>query len=540
MRHSPSTIVKNPPLTLTAHNGFADHSFAGHYITAMSQSFQILIIGHDTNDAASALATAGHQITACTSLESLPQSDTPHFDLVILDEVATAALSADSREQLAFFTAHAPLAVLLQSPAGQTTLKLNDLATRSMEILYKGEIASGILPVRVERICLNARLNGWLVSAQSALKRERTMADEISLREHVLRRQQILTGEILSSISAGVLIVDPVGTIMYVNSTAAGFCMRHDLFGADFQEVLPAPLADLTAELIAATRTTPRDTHRRMVLNERHISAQVCELRDQPDLFRGILIFLYDETDEVQLEYKLATAEKLATLATTLSGIAHELRNPLSVIASQAVSARKNCSDTERLDRILESIELQAERCSFIVNSLLDMTRTRATAPGYLVLCDVAAEAIRYLSFKPETRPVTIENSIAPSIRIFADRQRTTQILLNLLSNAIDAAGPKGNVAITAKKSGLTHVVVSVCDSGPGIPQSLASRIFDPFFTTKEPGKGTGLGLPLTARIATESGGTLWFESEPGRTVFHVALPAERDAPPFSSSPATD
>ena len=99
----------------------------------------------------------------------------------------------------------------------------------------------------------------------------------------------------------------------------------------------------------------------------------------------------------------------------------------------------------------------------------------------------------------------------------------------NLIDNALDAVGANGRVLVSARAEG-HRVVVRVTDNGPGIPADVQSRIFDPFFTTKPVGKGTGLGLDIVRRLVDKNEGTIDVESEPGRTVFRVALPREGGA----------
>jgi signal transduction histidine kinase len=98
-------------------------------------------------------------------------------------------------------------------------------------------------------------------------------------------------------------------------------------------------------------------------------------------------------------------------------------------------------------------------------------------------------------------------------------------MFLNIISNASDAMNGKGNLTLRTRSEGKGEVIVEINDSGSGIDPSIKNNVFDPFFTTKEPGKGTGLGLAVVYKIIHESGGEVWFTSEPGNTTFFIKLP---------------
>jgi signal transduction histidine kinase len=109
---------------------------------------------------------------------------------------------------------------------------------------------------------------------------------------------------------------------------------------------------------------------------------------------------------------------------------------------------------------------------------------------------------------------------------VFGDRSRFVQIFLNIILNAADAMAGRGVLRITTKGDKQSQVLVEIHDTGCGIDPAAKDRVFDPFFTTKEPGKGTGLGLAVAYKVIQDSGGEIWFTSEPGNTSFFVQLPS--------------
>jgi signal transduction histidine kinase len=255
-------------------------------------------------------------------------------------------------------------------------------------------------------------------------------------------------------------------------------------------------------------------------------------MRDSRRVISGVLMLINDITDQENTTQQLYRAEKLATMGTMLSGIAHELRNPLSIISARAQMGKaKKSYDGEWLLKNFESIEAQAFRCATIINNLLDFTRYRAAQLGIQKIEAVLEETLTYVEYQKSFAEITINRNYAPGLVIYGDRSRFVQAFLNIIINASDAMNGKGVLTLTSRKEELGWAVVEVNDNGSGIDAKVKDRIFDPFFTTKEPGKGTGLGLAVVHKIIHESGGEVWFASEPGSTTFFVKLPTGRKRP---------
>jgi signal transduction histidine kinase len=210
-----------------------------------------------------------------------------------------------------------------------------------------------------------------------------------------------------------------------------------------------------------------------------------------------------------------------------LSGIAHELRNPLSVISARAQMAlAKDSWDKSWALKNFESIEAQTCRCAAIINNLLDFARYRATQMAVHRVDKILDETLTYVEYQNSFDSITVEKNYQEGLAIFGDHSRIVQVFLNIITNASDAMNGKGTLGIKTWLDDPAWVVVQIKDSGGGIDSGVKNKIFDPFFTTKEPGKGTGLGLAVVYKIIHESGGEVWFTSEPGNTSFFVKLPS--------------
>ena len=246
---------------------------------------------------------------------------------------------------------------------------------------------------------------------------------------------------------------------------------------------------------------------------------------------------------ELDLRQKhLLRSEKLASMGTMVSGVAHELNNPISNIWSSCQILLEEPSLPAALRDMLRQIDEQSVRARNIVRSLLDFTRDRAFAREIVPLKELVYETLRFLKGDiPAGVAVTVD--IADDLVVAADRQRLQQALLNLVKNAVEATATNGHVAVTARQraadavslddpafapcQGMATVEIRVADDGHGIPATLLPRIFDPFFTTKDVGKGMGLGLFIVYRIVDEHDGCIAASSEPGHgTTFVIQLPA--------------
>jgi len=254
-------------------------------------------------------------------------------------------------------------------------------------------------------------------------------------------------------------------------------------------------------------------------------------------------------------QQQLLRAEKLASLGTLLSGVAHELNNPLSNISSscQILLEEGEAADPALRDELLGEIDAQTVRARNIVRSLLDFARDREIRREVLPLAPLIAETLRFVKGQVPSR-VAVALDIPAELSVVGDRQRLQQVFLNLIRNALEAVDEAGHVTLAARRhaAGLpapagrqllafgrcAHagemVDIEVRDDGHGIPADVLPRIFDPFFTTRDVGKGSGLGLFIAFEIIEEHGGCVAVESEPGKgTAFHVRLPATTNKEPI-------
>jgi signal transduction histidine kinase/ActR/RegA family two-component response regulator len=257
-------------------------------------------------------------------------------------------------------------------------------------------------------------------------------------------------------------------------------------------------------------------------------------LLDKNGVFVGRIEIYRDLTAQRVFQSKLLQTEKLAELGQMVTGVAHELSNPLTSIlgyAQRLLLRRDGLGDSPEARQIFQ----EAERASTILRQLLLSARDSRPERRRVALNQVAARTLELQRFSPAPSNILVELDLDPVLPfVQGDAGQLQQVLMNLISNArqaIEEHGKSGTIRVKTRRISEKRVLLEVSDDGPGIPQAIQARIFDPFFTTKPPGVGTGLGLAIVLGIVREHGGKLHLTSNVGQgTVFSIELPASAAA----------
>lgn len=242
------------------------------------------------------------------------------------------------------------------------------------------------------------------------------------------------------------------------------------------------------------------------------------------------LLVIEDVTEQKQIEEKMMQTDKLSALGIMASSFAHEVNNPLTTINVYAEDLIDRLH-TEELDQsemeyYLQKIKDNTDRCKQITNNLLNFSRKSNWTVSQIDLHETinnSIDLVNYLLKKHQIKvKLTIEKDLPP---VFGDSLKFMQVLVNLLNNAIDAMEDHGVIRISAKM-GRSFVVITINDTGKGIPDEELAKVFDPFFTTKPVGKGTGLGLSVCYGIIQQLGGEIYIDSEVNvGTTIKIRLP---------------
>ncbi|HXX62303.1 MAG TPA: protoglobin domain-containing protein [Bacteroidota bacterium] len=227
-----------------------------------------------------------------------------------------------------------------------------------------------------------------------------------------------------------------------------------------------------------------------------------------------------------ETERRARAAEELASLATLVTGLAHEIGTPMGVMQGHAEMLESSVGD-ERGRWRLRMIREQIDRISRLIQTLLSAARPREPVRIPISVAAVLDNSLSFLAENFHRRGIEVERRFSPTPEISGDAEKLQQLFLNLLLNAVDAMPQGGTIVVTLTKQGDRDVEVRIRDTGVGIPQDQLSRVFLPFYTTKEAGRGSGLGLVVARAIVNDHEGEIEVVSEPGQgTEFRTRFPA--------------
>ena len=257
-------------------------------------------------------------------------------------------------------------------------------------------------------------------------------------------------------------------------------------------------------------------------------------LQDEHGQLEGHIVLIEDVTDRAQLESEIAHGDRLASIGRFAAGVAHEIGNPLTGIASLAQTLPLE-QEPEEIRGIADDILAQTRRINAIVQSLITFAHADEGPSGShfedIALDGIVHEAIR-LTRLAGRKDLRFETLGLEGLSLRGSHATLLQVFINLLTNAEQASPENATVSITA---GLHNhdVQVTIDDAGPGIDEAVQERLFEPFFTTKPAGQGTGLGLPVAYSIVRDHGGTLMASNRPGGGArFTLTLPAANQNDP--------
>ena len=367
------------------------------------------------------------------------------------------------------------------------------------------------------------------------------LAIEVAAQSREIDAQRRFTGLIIDSLPVGLYVVDRDYRIQIWNrqrEIGAPGLRRDEVVGRPVFEVLTRqPARELRAEFDRVFQTGEvLQAELAVTLGGEPRSFRLTKIpmRLDGDEITHVITIGEDVTDSRRIQSQVMQSEKLAAIGQLAAGVMHEINNPLATISAcvAAITGRLDeASGAERasVEEYLELIDKEVDRCTRIVDGLLDFSRPKGKAKGRVVLNALVDETLFLMKHHQRFKRLTVARELdtaLPATR--GNAEQLTQVLMALMLNAVDAMDDRGKLTVRTATSPAraNEVLIEIEDNGIGIPHGDQSKIFEPFYTTKPPGRGTGLGLSICYGIVEDHQGRIEVESQPGRgTTFRVYLP---------------
>jgi PAS domain S-box-containing protein len=369
------------------------------------------------------------------------------------------------------------------------------------------------------------------------------LAVEVAAQSREIEGQRRFISLVIDSLPVGLYVIDRDYRIQIWNrqrEIGAPGLRRDEVVGRRVFEVLTRqPAEELRADFdrVFQTGEVLQDELDVKLGGElRSFRLSKIPMRLEGDQISHVITIGEDVTESRRIQGQIMQSEKLAAIGQLAAGVMHEINNPLATISAcvAAIGGRLDAlrkAERTTVDEYLEIIDKEVDRCTRIVDGLLDFSRPKGKTKGRVVLNAVVEETLFLLKhhqrFKRLTLVRELDSSIPPTT---GNAEQLTQVFMALMLNAVDAMDDRGRLTVRTRRSP-THsdeVVVEIEDNGVGIPRADRSKIFEPFYTTKPPGRGTGLGLSICYGIVEDHRGRIEVDSQLGRgSTFRVFLPVD-------------
>lgn len=351
-----------------------------------------------------------------------------------------------------------------------------------------------------------------------------------------LRNLKNFNETILENINSGVLKTDRNGTVIFCNRRAREIlgtaAEGHVTFDGLFTN--PSDTGSLFDRLVECEDRSGSIEGVLTLPEGRRVPIRLNSTVVETDEYHGrtIVAIFEDLTQQRAMEEELRRADRLRSLGELSAGVAHEIRNPLTGIATTAQVLREKLAGAPEKMKYLSVILEEINRLDEIISNLLLFARPRPLHPEELSACRLIEESMVIIADTAAERGVTIRfDTELEDDRCFLDRDQMKQVLINIALNGIQACERGGTISVNLRGGDDPAVIVlEFADTGDGIPDDISDKLYDPFFTTKT--GGTGLGLSISRSIVESHGGSIYHRTEAGRgTSFFIEVPRKTMVP---------
>jgi PAS domain S-box-containing protein len=411
--------------------------------------------------------------------------------------------------------------------------------------LLHDEAQIGLLEIRAEpdptQLQILEVIADLLAPFLGSIELSADLAIEVAAQSREIDEQRRFTGLIIDSLPVGLYVVDRDYRIQIWNrqrEIGAPGLRRDEVMGRRVFEVLTRqPAQELRAEFDRVFETgevLQAELDVTLGGEPRSFRLTKIPMRLEGDEISHVITIGEDVTDSRRIQGQIMQSEKLAAIGQLAAGVMHEINNPLATISAcvAAITGRlDDAAGPERaaVEEYLELIDKEVDRCTRIVDGLLDFSRPKGKAKGRVVLNALVDETLFLMKHHQRFKRLTVARELDMTLPATkGNAEQLIQVLMALMLNAVDAMDDRGKLTVRTVRSQTRadEVVLEIEDTGVGIPRADQTKIFEPFYTTKPPGRGTGLGLSICYGIVEDHQGRIEVESQPGRgTTFRVFLP---------------
>lgn len=409
-------------------------------------------------------------------------------------------------------------------------------------VLEHEGVRLGLLEARLENAApaleVLSIVADFLAPYLAAAELSADLAGEVAAQSREIDEHRRFTSLIIDSLPLGLYVVDRDYRIQSWNrkrETGTQGLRRDEVVGRPVFEVLTRqPAEQLRAEFDRVFTTGEiQQTEQEVRLGgeTRHFRLSKIPMRLEGDEITHVITVGEDVTEWHRVQGQIMQAEKLAAIGQLAAGVMHEINNPLATISAcvAALEGRVPAGDGQ-VREYLQIIDREVDRCTGIVDGLLDFSRPKSAAKTAVSLNDLVEETLFLLKHHRRFKRLELTRALEPGLpALMGNAEQLIQVLMALMLNALDAMEQGGRLTVRTGRnpSRADEVMVEVTDTGPGIPLADQAKIFEPFYTTKPPGRGTGLGLSICYGIVADHRGRIEVDSELGRgATFRVLLPA--------------
>ncbi|WP_028584375.1 two-component system sensor histidine kinase NtrB [Desulfogranum mediterraneum] len=354
---------------------------------------------------------------------------------------------------------------------------------------------------------------------------------------------QAFTSLLISSLPVGLIATNRLGRIATWNHAVTemtGIC-RAEAVGTSPQAILPPALA----AFFAAKTPSPgsgaeqeEEVRLRIQGRDQVLLCRLIQIYTRDQQYMGEVLLLSDISQLKQLEQKMREHERLAAIGKMAGGVAHEVRNPLSSIKGLALLLKNKFQPGSKEQDTAELLIQETERMNRTISELLSFSRPLPLHLEEVDIGELLARELELISAEISDSHIQVSLELAPDLPpVRGDRDRLTQVIMNILLNSLQAMGPGGELQLEAMPAGQPgSVEIRIRDNGVGMDEETLSQVFYPYFTTKA--RGTGIGLAISQKIVADHEGTMTIESQPGEgTLVCLHLPVASGPNPTEPLP---